>query len=145
MFAIGEQRGTGLEARCDRLLEAQFSAEFEALSDPETGLLRAAEQKHCVRQDGKAHGNPTLMTSFAEQLSCLLGELPRLFIVAPQKRYVADVADGACSVMSSSARGSDGFVKELDCTIELFLGKRRLSELMERTPDASEISQLSRQ
>ena len=47
--------------------------------------------------------------------------------------------------MSSCARGGDGFVKELDCTIEVFLCKRRLSQLMERTPDALQISQLSGQ
>ena len=44
--------------------------------------------------------------------------------------------------MSSCTSGIHGFVKELDCAIEVFLCKRRLSQLMERSPDALQISEL---
>ena len=43
----------------------------------------AALKEGRIRLDGKAHDNPTLVTSFAEQLSGLLGEFFRLVIVAP--------------------------------------------------------------
>ena len=83
LFAVGEQSGGGLEARGDHLLEAQLSAELEALSDEESCLHRAALKDGRVRLDGKAHGNPALVTSFAEQLGGLRGEFPRLVVVAP--------------------------------------------------------------